>query len=307
MTQAGRLEMLCPAKVNLALSVGAAKTTPRGSMHGIASWMVAVTFGDTMTLARTGAGPSRFDLAYDPSAPLPGRIDWPLEKDLCFRAHAALERHVGRPLPIHLSLRKRIPTGAGLGGGSSNAAATLVGVNRLLVLRLEESGLLELAMGLGSDVPFAVGALCGRPSALVSGLGEKLEAAPESAPLHLVLVFPGFDCPTGAVYQQFDRAGLAAGAIPGPDLARVRALAATPPLPPGAPFNDLAEPACRVRPELAAVLARLCELLHRPVHVTGSGSTVFAIYEDGATAETAAGRIAVETGLAAVATQTLQA
>ena len=298
---------MCPAKVNLALSVGAAKPTPRGSLHGIASWMVAVAFGDTMTLARAGAGPSRFDLAYDPSAPLPGRIDWPLEKDLCFRAHAALERRVGSSLPIHLTLRKRIPTGAGLGGGSSNAAATLVGVNRLLELRLEESALLELAMGLGSDVPFAVGALCGRPSAVVSGLGETLEAVPGSGPLHMVLAFPGFDCPTGAVYQQFDRTGLAAGAMPGPDLARVRALAATTPLPPDAPFNDLAEPACRVRPELAALVARLREALHRPVHVTGSGSTVFAIYDDGTSAETAVRQIAAQTGLAAIATHTVQA
>jgi 4-diphosphocytidyl-2-C-methyl-D-erythritol kinase len=301
------VELLCPAKVNLALSVGPPVSTPRGMLHGIASWMVAVAWGDTLTVAPAGAGPSRFDLAYDPAAPLPGVIDWPVEKDLCYKAHALLQRHTGRDLPIRLTLRKRIPTGAGLGGGSSNAAGTLVGVNHLLDLGLPEATLLDLAAALGSDVPFLVGALLGRPSALVAGVGERLEALPVDRVLPLVLAFPGFACPTGAVYQQFDHRPSRPAAAPGPDLDRVRTLAATTPLPPDGPFNDLAEPACRVQPNLAEIVTRLASLLRLPVHVTGSGSTVFALCPDASAAQAAARKITADTGLAAVATNTLTA
>jgi 4-diphosphocytidyl-2-C-methyl-D-erythritol kinase len=137
-------------------------------------------------------------------------------------------------------------------------------------------------------------------------LGEKVEAAPRSGTIYLVLVFPGFDCPTGAVYQAFDRLGVAAGGGPRPDVARVRALTAATPLPPDGPFNDLTEPACRVRPELAALLRKLGAMLHRPVHVTGSGSTVFTLYPDAVAAEAATQKVKAETGLAAVATHTLE-
>jgi 4-diphosphocytidyl-2-C-methyl-D-erythritol kinase len=298
-------QRLCPAKVNLALSVGPAVATPRGMLHEIASWMVAVAWGDTLTLAPAADGVSRFDLAYDAAAPLPGVIDWPIEKDLCYRAHALLERHTGRQLPIHLTLRKRIPTGAGLGGGSSNAAGTLVGINDLMSLGLAEPKLVSLAAELGSDVPFLVGAMLGRPSALVAGIGERLEVLPPRGVFHLALAFPGFACPTGAVYQQFDRQASRRGATAGPDVARVLALAARTPLPPDGPFNDLADPACRVQPKLAALVAELTGVLGMPVHITGSGSTVFVLCSGGATAQGVAGRITTASGLPAIATQTL--
>src|SRR5690349_3701340 len=115
------VKLPCPAKVNLALSVGAPIETPRGSLHPIASWMVAVDFGDDLALERTdekgakaGAAKSasNFDLSFAEDAPHRGAVDWPLEKDLCFRAHQLMEREAGRALPMRLTLKKRIPAGA---------------------------------------------------------------------------------------------------------------------------------------------------------------------------------------------------
>ena len=196
------IELACPAKVNLALSVGPPR--PSDGMHPIASWMVALRFGDTLRLAR--AADTTFDIRFADDAPVPQPVDWPLEKDLAVRAHALVQQHVGRELPVAAALVKRIPTGAGLGGGSSDAAAVIVGLDRLFRLHLSRAAQLGLAARLGSDVPFFVGVHRGDPSAIVHGVGEHLEPAPLARTLHLVLALPGpaLACPTGPVYRAFD-------------------------------------------------------------------------------------------------------
>lgn len=296
------LELTCPAKVNLALSVGA--PLPSG-MHPIASWMVAVAFGDTLKLER-GAGTSTFNIHFAVDAPVPDPIDWPLAKDLAFRAHAALEQATGKQLPVRATLSKRIPTGAGLGGGSSDAAAMLVGLNRLFELRLSQQQLSEVAMTLGSDVAFLVAALHGHASAVVLGLGEVVEAAALDDVIPIVLAFPGFGCPTGAVYGAFDKA-LAGTSDKYPDAAAVREMSRQLPVPQDAPFNDLAAPACVVQPKLAEVKHQLEAALNLPVHVTGSGATLFVIAPSALTSKVLARKITAETGLPAVATRTLAA
>lgn len=291
----------CPAKVNLALSI--ASPLPNG-YHPLASWMVAVHFADRLTLAPSGDGATRFHLQFNPAAPVPGVVDWPLEKDLGFRAHALLEAHVGRPLPVTATFDKFIPAGAGLGGGSSDAAATLVGVDRLFQLGLSTDVLRGLGQKLGSDVGFLVAAMRGQPSALVTGLGEALEPAPTPELIHLVLIFPGFGCPTGEVYKAFDQ--LHAGATSRePQTQRVRELIARSPLPQDGPFNDLAAPACAVRPRLGELQASLAQSLALPVHVTGSGSTLFVVAPNAIAAKALARKVTATSGLAAVATRTL--
>lgn len=255
----------CPAKLNLALSVG-----PPGAdrMHPIASWMVTTDFADDLHLTRLDAGrDSLYAIVWAPDAPRTSEIDWPIQKDLAVRAHLALQERAGRPLPVRMKLEKRIPVGGGLGGGSSNAAAMLRGVNALHGLGLDEAELAEIARGLGSDVPFLVRG----GSAIVEGLGERLEHHERLPDLHAVLVFPRAACPTGPVYGAFDRmrpdAALAAQ--------RVRALAAGASLRHDAPFNDLAAPAIEVAPELAGAIERIAEATGRAVHVSGSGSTLY--------------------------------
>ncbi len=309
------LTLTCPAKVNLALSVARPRTD---GMHPIASWMVACTFGDRLELRRTDdnayegvdAGGGHADsqgggLQVVPDTEQPSgveiSVDWPVEKDLAFRAWRLLESHLGRPLPVTATVRKRIPTGAGLGGGSSDAAAMLVGLDRLFELNLSHR-LVELAAALGSDVPFIVGAMQGEPSALVAGLGEQLEPLPLKGVLHLVLVFAPVECPTPQVYRAFDQ--LHPDAPLEADVERVRTLAAQWPVPQAGPFNDLAEPAMVVQPRLREQIAALAAE-RIPAHITGSGAAMFIIAPNHLTAQSLARGVTAITGLPAIATRTL--
>jgi len=299
-TSNASLRLTCPAKVNLALSVGALNAD---GLHPIASWMVAVTFGDEMQLQRReDGGDASFDIAFADDAPRPGVVDWPIEQDLAYRAHGLMQEQCGQALPIHCTLGKRIPAGAGLGGGSSDAGAMLVGLKRLFQLDVADEELIELSRSLGSDVAFATGAALGQTSAIVSGVGEVLEPAPLQAVIPLVLIFPPLSCPTGAVYRAFD--ALSAGSNPQVDLGRVRALLANQPPAQDAPFNDLAAPACAVEPRLAEARERVGAQLKLPVHITGSGATLFVIAPTAQTAEVLARKTAALTGLPAVATRT---
>jgi 4-diphosphocytidyl-2-C-methyl-D-erythritol kinase len=313
MDTATPLQLSSPAKVNLALSVGPPSSAPdAGGLHPIASWMVALTFGDRVSLATLPDGePSRFDRTFAPgsdanSAPAAqSEVDWPLEKDLAFRAHALVEGFAERPLPVHAQITKRIPAGAGLGGGSSNAAAMIVGLNQLFGLHMQGGDLIELGRRIGSDVPFFIMAGNGVASALVSGFGEKVSPLPLRQTLHLVLVFPPCACPTGPVYAAFDRLCDKRGGCPPPDVARVRQLSEQSPLPPAGPFNDLADAAFEVQPALWSAFERVRESLNLPVHVTGSGSTLFVIAPSALTAEALARKTTALTGLPALATRTL--
>jgi 4-diphosphocytidyl-2-C-methyl-D-erythritol kinase len=297
------LHLHSPAKVNLALSVGG--PDPQRRLHPIASWMAALEFGDRLHLTpQSHRATSRFQIAFAADAPVACEVDWPLEKDLACRAHAAMVAHVGRPLPVQATLLKRVPTGAGLGGGSGNAAAMLVALARAFQLPISRQQLIALGQQLGSDVGFQVAAVLGQPSALVSGFGEHVEPLPMPNPLDLVLIFPGFGCPTGPVYAAFDDA---LNDPKRPDEQAVRHLATQWPVPPDGPFNDLAAPACRVQPRLGELLDVLRRRHNLVVHVTGSGSTLFVLASDAAEAEQIARRIVGETGLAALATRTLSA
>lgn len=297
---------LCPAKVNLALSVGP-PTPPRG-YHPIASWMIALAWGDALTLRRAAVRCDGLQLErfFAADAPQPQAIDWPVEKDLAWRAHALLERHAGRSLPAVARLEKRIPAGAGLGGGSSNAAAMLLAIDELFDLRFGVDQLADLSTELGSDVPFLVRAAgAGEASCIVTGFGERIEPAPLAATIHLVLFLPDACCPTAAVYAVFDEAG--ASEL---DEAAVRRLAAHGRHDGSGLFNDLFKPAVRVAPRLEEIHARLSLALElpepvAPVHLTGSGAAMFAVVPSAVLAEEVAQRATRDCGVPAIATRTL--
>lgn len=292
MADSAVLTLPCPAKVNLALSVGPPNSE---GMHPIASWFIALDFGDRLTLTR--AGSTSYDVDFADDAPRPGVVDWPLEKDLAVRAHRMLEAHVGHSLPLQLTLRKRVPTGAGLGGGSSDAAAVLVGVNRLCNLGLTQEKLIELASRLGSDVPFFVAVQHGTASAVVTGTGHAIEPVPLARPVHLALMFPDVACPTAAVYRRFDQMHPRATA---PRTLHVRTLASGV-LTPELPFNDLAPAAMTTAPTLGPLQRDAAALLGRPVHVSGSGSALFAVGWDDTEARDLAARARRWLNIAAVA------
>ncbi len=267
-------------------------------MHPICTWMVSIDLCDELAVTRLESDRlSRYAIVWHADAKRQSDIDWPITRDLAVRAHLALEQHTDSRLPVQLKLEKRIPVAGGLGGGSSDAAAMLRAVNELYELGLSLGKLQEFAAGLGSDVPFFVAG----GSAVVQGLGDEIEHHERAPQLHAVIAFPDAMCPTGHVYSALDEGS------PGPMRAEeVKALirlSGTSTLPPDAPFNDLAQPAVRVAPELESHLAKLTALAERPAHVAGSGSSLFVICDDALHAQHLAEAIEQRLDLPAVAVQ----
>ena len=293
MNQRRTICAFAPAKLNLALSVGAPNAQ---RMHPIASWMVTVSLHDELFLEELQADSlSLYAIIWHKDARRKSEIDWSITKDLAVRAHLAVEAHVGRKLPIKMRVEKRIPVGGGLGGGSSNAAAMLRALNELFNLKLSREILRDIAARLGSDVPFLIDG----GSAIVTGLGEQLEPAPLPDKLHALLIFPDAACPTGAVYQTLDQLR-PHGAV---ETDRVRALSAMQIIEHDAPFNDLAHPACEVAPKLRGELEELAELTQRAAHVSGSGSTLFVLVDSALEAEILAAAIEKRMGLPVIAVE----
>ncbi len=293
------LSIHCPAKVNLVLSVG----SPTASgMHPIASWMSLIDLGDTLRLQRIPSGPSRFKASFAPDTLRHEVIDWPMERDLMFRAHAAMEAATGRTLLIEADLAKRIPTGAGLGGGSSDAAGMLVGLNRLFALGLPTEELAAIAGTLGSDVVFLTRALADAYcEAIVTGTGDQLDPLPPREPFDLIVFVPPHHNPTGRIYAAFD-AVLADGSRL-PDELAVRRIALTQRPNPADLFNDLTEAAIRVTPELGLWRDRISSHLQQPVHITGSGAAMFVMATAASHAKAMAGSIRSHYDVPVIATQ----
>ncbi len=288
------LHIAAPGKVNLALWVG-----PVGAdgMHPICSWMVTIDLCDDLALHRLPPGRlSRYAILWHQEALQRTEIDWSIKKDLAVRAHLALQSHVGRDLPIQMKLEKRIPVGGGMGGGSSNAAATLRGLNSLFDLGLSTADLAGIGSGIGSDVPFFIDG----GSALVEGAGEKVTVQPTSSPIHLALFFPGVACHTGKVYEQFDQMTASANSPQ-----QVYDMLESS-LDPDVLFNDLGAAACCVAPVLNTHIEQIQALAERSVCVSGSGSTLFVVCDDMMHAEALVQAVHKDSGLLGIATSSIQ-
>jgi 4-diphosphocytidyl-2-C-methyl-D-erythritol kinase len=233
--------------------------------------MAPVNLYDKVTIA-VASGPLEIILSCDDST-VPAD-----ETNLAFKAAALLCAEVGTQAKITLSLRKRIPAGAGLGGGSSDAAAVLKGLNSALTLGLTEAQLCALAVRLGADVPFFISC---RP-ACASGIGEVLTPAPV-LPLHwLVLVVPQLTVSTPWAYRRFDE--IQPTALPLPPLAVEisKNWPATHEM-----VNDLEQAVFPVYPQIAHLKDRLVDLGADRALMSGSGSAVFGVFSCSVTAEQA--------------------
>lgn len=285
-----RLEVRGPAKLNLALSVGG---PDEAKMHPICGWMATVDLFDDLELVRLPVGhPSRYAVIWHEEARRTSDIDWSISKDLTTRAHRALEQAVGRGLSVQAKVEKRIPVGGGLGGGSADAAAMLHGVNALFELGLSTEELAEISAPLGSDIPFLVHG----GAAVVGGLGERIDAVPPPEGLNVVLILPPTSCPTGPVYGRLDELRPVAEVADD----RVRSMA-TDPLQAASLFNDLGQAAFDLHPELLEDRDRVAAVAESPVHLSGSGSTLFVLASGPLEADLLAQAIEERTGLPAVA------
>lgn len=196
------LLVLAPAKLNLFLEVLGRRTD---GYHELESLLVAINLSDELLIRPNTCGQIHFTLnnagiPYTAAATATTVPALPVDgSNLVVKAANLLRQAYGPQLGADLHLRKRIPWEAGMGGGSSDAAAALAGLNQAWKLELPQSVLLEFAAKLGSDVPFF---LAQSSAAICRGRGEKLEPFPLSCPLHFVVVKPPAGLSTALVFQQ---------------------------------------------------------------------------------------------------------
>jgi 4-diphosphocytidyl-2-C-methyl-D-erythritol kinase len=199
--------------------------------------------------------------------------------NLVMRAARAFAAHHGIKSGAALRLDKQLPVASGIGGGSSDAAATLRALARLWDRPVDQKAL-EIAASLGADVPACLAA---RP-VWVGGIGERLEPVPDLPPLGIVLANPRRELPTAAVFRTRQGAftiGEQPRVAPRDAAALIALLRQC--------RNDLTEAALALQPEITAVLAALEALPEmRLARISGSGATCFALFDDRAAAERAA-------------------
>ena len=189
----------------------------------------------------------------------------PPEQDLCVRAARLLQQECGCSLGVDIALDKRIPMGGGLGGGSSDAATTLLALNRLWQLGLTRERLMQIGLSLGADVPvFLFG-----ENAFAEGVGEQLQAFPLPDAWYVVL-FPPVHFATAKIFTHPE---LTRGTIS----LRIRGLSWQ------ALRNDLQPVVCKLHPEVAQHLDWLGQFAQ--ARMTGSGACVFAEFADAGAAQ----------------------
>ncbi len=177
------MKILAPAKVNLYLRVVGKR---RDGYHLIDSLMVPVSLYDEIEITTSRTTKSVLTVTCDdPIVPVG-------KKNLAYKAAALVLDRASVSEPVHIHIRKKIPVGGGLGGGSSDAASTMLGLNQLLDLGVTKRSMLELATQLGADVPFFVH---GHP-AIVRGIGERLKLLTSVPKLWIIILYPGFPVST---------------------------------------------------------------------------------------------------------------
>ena len=244
------------AKVNLTLEVLGRR--PDG-YHEIVSVMQTVDLHDVLELTPADG------VTLECDRPGLGTPD-----NLALRAAAALRTVAGVRDGVHIELRKAIPVAAGLGGGSSDAAAALLGLNRLWGLGMSVGDLTPLAASLGSDVPFFLRG----GTAMVQGRGERVRPLPGINLQWLLIVTPAIEVPkkTASLYSALPPSSYTAGHLTRKLEARIRGGGDVPPQLLFNTFDDVAEEAY---PGIREYLDTLYALGAREVHLTGSGPSLF--------------------------------
>ncbi|MFA6000948.1 MAG: 4-(cytidine 5'-diphospho)-2-C-methyl-D-erythritol kinase [Thermoleophilia bacterium] len=268
-------EVRAPAKINLWLHVGPLEAD---GFHPVCSLMDRVTIADTLQARRAPDEGMRLSVyGMDNDAP---------QENLVMRAARALEQAAGKRMDVDIDLTKKIPVAAGLGGGSSDAAAILKLLVFLFELDIHETKLMEIAGVLGSDVPFF---MTSGPQ-LAEGKGDILMPVRFGFDYAVVIVNPGIRLSTADVYQLYDEtAGASRETFANhvewahEEIGRLDSLDALV----NQMHNDLESPARSLCPEIDGIEQGLRASGAAAVLVSGSGPSVFGVYEDSETASRA--------------------
>jgi len=277
------LTLKAPAKVNYLLDVICRRSD---GYHELRMVMQRVNLCDEITISLTKTPGITVSCGMNGVPDGPGNIAWKA-------ANALLELSTGTQ-GAEISIIKKIPVAAGLGGGSSDAASVLIGMNELLELGLSDQRLMEIGVTLGADVPFFVF----KKTALAEGIGEALSAMPEMPAAWILLVNPGVPVSTSWVYnnlQLTNRGELNKLPDSYRDLKDVCAIFA----------NDLESVTIPAFPVIAEIKNSMLQHGALGAMMSGSGPTVFGLYQDKETAEKAQTALTATTSWFAVVAETL--
>jgi 4-diphosphocytidyl-2-C-methyl-D-erythritol kinase len=278
-----KLQLKAPAKVNYRLDVLGKRAD---GYHELRMIMQRVDLCDDIEIGLSERPGIRVACGRAGVPDGPGNIAW--------RAADALVKLSGREVGIDISITKKIPVAAGLGGGSSDAATVLMGVNELLELGLSEERLMGIGVKLGADVPFFIF----KKPALAEGIGDQLSALDKVPELWIVLVNPGIHVSTAWVYQNLQLTTKEDVAIVSRSYSSLDEVCAV-------LSNDL-EPVTFGRfPAVRELKEQMITAGARGSLMSGSGSTVFGLFADESRARRAADEIAKSRGWFSVAVRTI--
>ncbi len=268
-----------PAKINLTLEILGKR--PDG-YHELCMVMQSVSLCDRVTITLGSPGnPGSIELVTDPP------MELAQEKNLAYRAAELFFRIADVPRrSVKIRVDKRIPAAAGLGGGSADAAAVLRLLNRLTGANLPAETLAAASLPLGADVPFCVtGGTC-----LARGVGERLRSLPPLPDCALVLCTPDFPCPTGEIFRAYDSEPVNTH----PDAPRLERALLRGDLREAAECcaNDLEHAVAAVHPEIGEIESIMLRGGALAARMSGSGSTVWGLFENDAPAREVCGVLA---------------
>ncbi len=246
-----------PAKINLYLAIHRRRAD---GYHELETLMQKLELADQLKLRRAATGIT----LRCPDSGLPED-----ETNLAYRAAAVFLKNTGVSRGVEIELCKKIPVAAGLGGGSSDAAAVLRGMNVLYAVGLPQEELMKMAYPLGADVPFFVADF---NAARATGIGEKLEPVDVCGEWLAVLVNPGFSVSTKWAYDNFALTTKSNPYILGRSIL-YRELCEN-------LFNDLELVTIKRYPEIEIIKETLLSCQADGVLMSGSGATVFALFQD---------------------------
>ncbi|MBC7967404.1 MAG: 4-(cytidine 5'-diphospho)-2-C-methyl-D-erythritol kinase [Fuerstia sp.] len=260
-----QLTLSSPAKLNIFLEV--LDKRPDG-FHELETVMLRTQFCDQLTFQPTLS--SQLTLSLSDATPTDMRSRIPLdETNLILKAARALQEFCGTSHGAHIILHKRIPPESGLGGGSSNAATTLLGCRQLWNVGVPDNQFHAIAATLGSDINFL---LSGATAAVCRGRGEIIEPIPLARKLYFVALRPHAGNSTAAVFRQTVIPTTPRSSKPLADcvaqgVGNLQSMI----------FNRLTDAASQLNPAMAALLKRIPQTVRRPAFMSGSGSTVFVV------------------------------
>ena len=279
------IELTAPAKVNLFLKV---LNKRRDSYHNILTVFERISLADHIKISKSQCGIAITTDKFVTREP---------KDNIAYKAADLILNYANSKRGVQIRIKKRIPMAAGLGGGSSDGAAVLVGMNRLFDIGLNKKELMRLAKRLGSDVPFFV---LDTPFAIGKGRGEKLVSIKSKAIFWHLIIYPGFKLSTKDIYKALDEvraqskdltlrrsSGSSGEHLPNhltsslyddkihrllEDSARLDTLRAM-------MHNDLEYIAISKRPVIGKIVERLADILDTNVKLSGSGPSVFCLYK----------------------------